>query len=301
MDKVHLRVPSSTSNLGPGFDTLGLALPWYLDVFAQIKGEGVNIFLDFDGPDSWEGPLKNMIKEALSAWENKSGKKLDNMSLSLSGDLALARGFGSSAVYRVAAIASANMLMGGPLEKDEVLALVCGLENHSDNAVPCMYGGLTISGWDGEKVRYFKRAVPKRFRFAAIVPEMELATKKARGVLSETVKREDAVFNMQRALFLVEAITQDRPELLESAFQDRLHQPYREKLLPFLKDVIEAAEEKGAYGAFLSGAGSSIIAVTDEKNAPLVAEEMKKVLLLHGKQGKCKIMEADNEGTVIIK
>jgi homoserine kinase len=300
-DKAHLQVPCSTSNLGPGFDTLGLALPWYLDAYAERKGPGKTISLKYDGPQSWQKPLKGLVLDALSLWENKSGKRIEGITFSLSGQLPLARGLGSSAVYRVAALSLANIMMGSPLKKNELLALVCGLEHHSDNAVPCMHGGLTVSSWDGNNIKFFRTDVPERFRFVALVPDLELATDKARGVLPEKINRKDAVINMQRSLFLVEAISSDRPELLKKAFSDSLHQPYREKLVPFLYDVIAAAEKKGAYGAFLSGSGSTIISVTNEENAAQVAETMKETLLSSGGRGNYKIMKADNVGTKTIE
>jgi len=296
MDEVQFTIPASTSNLGPGFDTLGLALDWRLLVRAKRQGAGLVTNLSISGQAAWEGPLRELVAEAVKAWEHKSGKKAEGIILTMESDIPLARGLGSSAAYRLAAAAAVNALSGGALHEPEILELVSRLEAHTDNAVPCMVGGLTVSGWLGDRVHFVRYAVPERYRFVALIPERELATAKAREVLPASVPREHAVFNLQRALWLVNAIAHDRPEGLRGVFEDCLHQPYRRILLPFLPAVISAAEQAGAFGAFLSGAGSTVLAVTDEARAGAVAEAMSKAHEAEGGQARTRVLSPDNDG-----
>jgi len=299
MGIIKIKVPVSTSNLGPGFDSLGLALDWSITAEAEKSEQGLRIDLEYDGKPEWQGPMKDMVKEAMEAVAERAGKPLPDMKLSIKGDVPLARGLGSSASYRMAAAAAANEVMGGGLERTDIMSIVCRLEDHTDNAVPCALGGLNVSGWDGDRVRYLRRPVAERFRFVAVCPDLELATSEARKILPATVPRADAVFNMQRALWLMFALVHDSPEELKGAFEDRLHQPYRQKLLPFLSDVIGAAETAGAYGGFLSGAGSSIISVSDEASSATVMDAMLEAVRSHGTGAKGRVLRPDNEGLVV--
>jgi len=300
MDQVRLKVPASTSNLGPGFDTLGLALDWPLEVLAEKKPGELEIDIEFAGEPAWDTPLKQLVGQAIQAWSQNSGREAREIRLSIKSDIPLARGLGSSATYRLAAAAAANVISGAPLAEPEILKLVCSLERHPDNAVPAMVGGLTVSGWIGDRVHFVRYPVPSRFRFVVLVPDMELSTEKARMALPDKVSRADAVFNMQRAIWMVNAIANDRPEELAGAFEDKLHQPYRETLVPFLPVVIKAAKEAGAFGGFLSGAGSSVIAVCDDDHSEPVCRAMEKALSEHGQQGRSRVLLPDNRGLQVL-
>ncbi len=289
-------MPASTSNLGPGFDTLGLALDWRVKVEACRQATGLDISVDFSGLVEWEEPLISLIRAAAFAWERQGLAKADGVSMRFSGDVPIARGLGSSAAYRLLCVFALNALFARPLADEDLLELVCRLETHTDNAVPCLLGGLTVSGWDEKRVRYVRFPVAPRFRLVVLVPERELVTEEARKVLPESVSREDAVFNMQRALWLTWALVNDRPEDLVGSFQDRLHQPFRERLLPFMDEVIRAAENAGAYGGFLSGAGSSVIAVTDDERREAVSQTMLGALEKSGAKGSARTVRPDNQG-----
>ncbi|HUT51919.1 MAG TPA: homoserine kinase [bacterium] len=301
MNEVKLIVPASTSNLGPGFDCLGLALDWPLQVSASREGADLQISLSGFGPPVGEGPLRELCAAAVREWEKKSGQGAGGVRLMMAGDIPLARGLGSSAAYRLGTLAAVNQLAGAALNEPEILDLAAGLERHTDNVTPCMVGGLTVSGWMDGRVHYVHYPVPERFRFVALIPEQEMETEKARAVLPESVTRHDAVFNMQRAIWLVNAIANGRPESLRGVFQDRLHQPSRERLVPFLSSVIRAAEQAGAFGAFLSGSGSTIIAVADEFTAESAAQAMLEALIHSGNQGNTRILLPDNRGLRVVR
>ena len=194
---------------------------------------------------------------------------------------------------------AANEVAGGPLSREELLALVSRLERHTDNAAPCLLGGLTASGWDGDRVRVLRAPAPPHFRFVALIPEQRLPTAEARKVLPARVRREDAVHNLQRALWLFHALANGDGEALRGTFDDRLHQPFRVPLVPFLPAVIAAAEQAGAFGGFLSGAGSTVIAVSDEARAATVAAAMSGALAAAGVKGEVRTLLPDNQGTRI--
>jgi homoserine kinase len=300
MDEVRIEVPASTSNLGPGLDTLGLALDWRLAASAKKGGVALEIEVSYPGPPEWEGPLKEVAREAVRSWEEKSGKNAGGLLIRMEGDIPLARGLGSSAAYRLAAVSAVNVLAGAPLGEPAVLDLVCGMEGHTDNATPSLVGGLTVSGWVEDRVHFVRYPAPDRYRFVALIPELQLSTAEARKLLPDQVQRRDAVFNMQRALWLVNAIANERPEELRRAFHDRLHQTRRQKLVPFLPSVINAAEQAGAFGAFLSGAGSAVVAVTDERSAPVVADAMVNTLEAGYGKGVSVTLKPDNQGLRIL-
>jgi homoserine kinase len=298
MDEVTVSAPATTSNLGPGFDTLGLALAWRLSARAERSGRKVVVAVKGAGA-AWEGPLAEFIVETVQAWEARSGRRAGGVRLEIESDIPIARGLGSSAAYRAATAAAVNALARKPLAEDDLLALVCALEKHTDNAVPCLKGGFTVSGWDGGKVRYARYRAPAGLRFTALVPDEELATQKARTLLPERIRRADAVFNLQHALWLVSALAQNRVGDLRGACADRLHQPYRRKLVPYLPDVVAAAEAAGAYAAFLSGSGSTILALASASTAPSVAPAMLAALASHHRKGYTRILRADNHGLKI--
>ncbi len=295
MEKAIIRVPASTSNLGPGFDVIGMALSIYLEVRVERTGSGA--VLEFpDAAPAWTGGLTDLCLEAIGALEKRAGRKAAGFRAVFKGDVPLARGLGSSAAYRAAAMASANALWDRPLSRDELFDLTSGLERHTDNAAPCVLGGLTVSGWYMGKARALRFKTPSRYRLVALVPERELSTAEARRALPEAVKREDAVFNMQRAIWLVHGLTRDEPEVLKGAFEDRIHQPYRKSLAPYLEDVIKAAVEAGALGGFLSGAGSSVIALCEASLSAGVARAMEDAFQWEGSGLEMKILEPDNQG-----
>lgn len=300
MQTARLKLPASTSNLGPGFDTLGLALDWPLQASASPHDGPLQIEVSCPGPEHWRTVLVNIIRDAIREWEKRCGAASEGVRLRMESDIPLARGLGSSAAYRLGAVAAINAHSGGTLRDTEMLDLVCRLENHTDNTVPCMVGGLTVSGWLGYRVHFVRYPVPERYRFAALVPEMNLSTEEARKILPESVSRKDAVFNMQHALWLVNAIANDRPEQLRQAFADRLHQPFRLKLVPFLDEMISAAEAGGAFGAFLSGAGSTVIAVTDLNHADAVMKSMLGAAEGLSLASFARVLVPDNRGMQVV-
>ncbi len=243
MQHVTVRVPASTSNLGPGFDCLGVALQLYNEV-SVTRGE--------------KAALSPMLRRVCAEFFAATRCRPFRFSCPIRGDVPVARGLGSSAALRLGVLRGLNELAQTKLSRDNLFAIAAQLEGHPDNAAPASFGGFTVTR--GGHVQRFD--VSPRLKFVLLVPDFEVATKKARALLPRNIASSDAIMNAANAAVITAAFAARDYEKLRGCFADALHQPYRKKLVPFLDDVIEAAVDAGALGAFLSGSGSAICAVT---------------------------------------
>jgi homoserine kinase len=209
----------------------------------------------------------------------------------------LSRGLGSSAAAWVGGLAGANALLGDPIDRQGLVALGARAEGHPDNVAAAVLGGLSVSCADGSAVAAVSLRVPPGLRFVVLVPELESATREARAVLPNEVSRADAVFNVQRVSLLLAALVSGRVELLSTAMHDRLHQPYRLRLFPWMDKVAAAAREAGALGCALSGAGPAMLAVVSGA-ADAVARAMAETLAGAGLAGRALDLEIDLDGVV---
>ncbi|HWM23953.1 MAG TPA: homoserine kinase [Chthoniobacterales bacterium] len=273
MQQVTVRVPASTSNLGPGFDCLGLALRLYNDVTISRR----------------RGPVDSLIGAAADALFERAQRKPFPFSCSIAGDVPPARGLGGSATVRHGVVHGLNVLAGRPLQRQELFEICAELEGHPDNAAPAAYGGFNVVR-DGQRQMF---TVSAQLHFVLLIPNFEIATAHARHVLPARVSRLHAVENCRNACAITAAFASREYEKLRGAFVDRLHQPFRKKLIPFLDQVIAAAESTGALGAFLSGSGSTICAVT--RRSP---EKISRAMLAAARSDGARtiITAADNRG-----
>jgi homoserine kinase len=243
MQQVTVRVPASTSNLGPGFDCLGIALRIYNNITVS-RGRG--------------RPVPVMARSAAAAFFDRAGSRAFSFSCSIAGDIPQSRGLGGSATLRLGVLHGLNELANRPFQRREIFELAARLEGHPDNAAPACYGGFNIV----RGLAHQMFTVSGQLHFVLLIPDFEIATTEARQLLPSRVDRLHAVENSRNACAITAAFASREYEILRGAFVDRLHQPFRKKLIPFLDDVIAAAESAGALGAFLSGSGSTICAVT---------------------------------------
>jgi homoserine kinase len=243
MQQVTVRVPASTSNLGPGFDCLGVALRIYNHVTLRRGGKS---------------RLPRIVTGAARRFFNEIARQPFPFSFGCSAEIPAARGLGASATIRLGVLHGLNELGGRPLDRLSIFRLGAQLEGHPDNAAPASFGGFTIAR--GPNVERFP--VSSRLGFVLLVPDLEIKTAAARKILPREIARGEAVESCANACAIVAAFASSRYEDLAGAFVDSFHQPFRAKLIPFLPRVIAAAENAGALGAFLSGSGSAICAVT---------------------------------------
>jgi homoserine kinase len=278
MQKVTVRVPASTSNLGPGFDCLGIALRLYNNVTISRRAAG---------------PAGTMVCGAAAAFFHRAKRKPFPFSCAIAGDVPACRGLGSSVTVRLGVIHGLNELAGRPLQRQEIFEICSELEGHPDNAAPAAYGGFNVVR-DGQRQAF---TVSAQLHFVLLVPNFEIATEHARRVLPSRVDRLDAVENLRNACAVTAAFASREYEKLRGAFVDRLHQPFRKKLIPFLDNVIGAAQSAGALGAFLSGSGSTICAIT--LRSP---EKISRAMLAAADSPEARtiITSADNRGARVL-
>lgn len=276
--KVSVKVPATTANIGPGFDTLGMALPLYNTVTIEetvLPGTGVEINVISDGISIDEFALENIpldensiVYKAVELLYNSIGQTPSELKITIKSGIPVARGLGSSASVIVGALIAANELLGKPADDLALLSIACELEGHPDNITPAFVGGLVLSSQEDDgSVIYRKLDWPSDWAITVCVPDFELSTNIARSVLPKDVPLKDAVFNAQRLAMFVEAVHSKDPELLKLALKDRLHQPYRMKLIQGLDEIMATFKHNDdVYGCVISGAGSSILVISNKNN-----------------------------------
>ena len=258
---VKVRIPATSANIGPGFDSLGLALNLYNYVYMQYD-DRVSI-LSRDGADI---PLdeENLVYKSAKYLHDLCGKPLPGLAIEQLSHIPQARGLGSSSACIIGGLVGANELMGRPLTQDEIINIAAVMEGHPDNSTPALIGGLVTAVLEGDTVHYVKQEIGSELKFAAIIPDFELKTSIARAVLPETIPHMDGRYNLARAALMAVSLYSGKYENLRVAAGDRLHQPYRMKFIPHGEEAIKLCYDSGCYAAYISGAGSSLIAIFND-------------------------------------
>lgn len=293
---IKIQVPATGANLGAGFDALGLALSFYNYVDME-ECDGI----DIESLDGIDIPCDetNMIYDTAKTVFEICGRDFHGLRIKQVNNIPLARGLGSSSTCIIAGLAGANRLMGEPLSLDEMVDLSAQIEGHPDNTAPALLGGIVTAVFDGRKVHWVKQEVFTTLKFTVIIPDFELKTEKARECLPKEVPHKAAVFNLSRAALFSASLLTGKYENLRTAVEDKLHQPYRMELIPHAREVFDTAYSLGAYAAFISGAGPSIMTVVDAENH-YFAGKMRFALDKAGLSSwEVKELHIDNAGTQI--
>jgi homoserine kinase len=291
---IVVRVPATSANLGPGFDVLGLALGLYNEIVYDEAGR-VTVTIEGEGAGRLDTGAGNVVARAVRMAYEAAGRRFPGAAIRCINRIPPARGLGSSAAAWVGGLVAANAMLGSPLERDTLLTLACRAEGHPDNVAAALLGGLTVSCVAGETVVALSLPVPANLLWVVLVPETESSTSEARAVLPDTVKRADAVFNLQRMGLLLAALSSGRVDVLGAAMEDRLHQPQRQTLFPWMDAVRQAGLEAGALGCVLSGAGPSLLAAVRGVAQP-VAGAMERALASAGVAGRAHSLPVDTVG-----
>ena len=292
--RVSVRVPASSANLGPGFDALGLALALYNEVTIE-ESDAVSVSIEGGGQGRLDAGGDNVVARGARLAYEAAGHPFPGARIHCVNRIPLSRGLGSSAAAWVGGLVGANALLGEPIDRRGILALAARAEGHPDNVAAAVLGGLTVSCADGAEIAAVSLAVPPALRWVVLVPDVESATRDARAVLPAEVPRADAVFNVQRVSLLLAALGAGRLDLIATAMDDRLHQPYRLRLFPWMEKVAAAARGAGALGCALSGAGPSMLAAVRGPTAA-VAGAMEQALAAAGLGGRAVALEVDTTG-----
>ena len=292
-----MRVPASSANLGPGFDSFAIALP-LLAEYEVRPSRSWSVTVDGDGqgiPTTDE----NLFVVAARAAAKAARQQLGAQHVVQHSVIPIARGLGSSAAAIVGGVVAANALLGDPLDRRTLLRIASEVEGHSDNVAAALYGAFTVAlpGSDGPVAT--RIAFPRSWRICLLIPREPLATEKARGVLPATVPRADAVFNLAHAAALLAAVLRADGALLSIAMADRLHQPARSRLVAGLDEIISSARGAGAFGAALSGAGPAVLAVAPARLAPRVVAAMEEAAQLAGTMARGRVVRVRAAGAQV--
>lgn len=258
---VHVRVPATSANLGPGFDSAGLALSLHDDVVVRITGSGLDVEVEGEGAAEVPRGEKHLVVQSLRAALDRLGGQPAGLEVRCTNRIPHARGLGSSSAAIVSAVVAACALVAdGDLDDQQRLDLADELEGHPDNVAACLRGGVTFAWTEGDRPRAVRLDAHADLAPVAFVPSTTSSTKAVRGLLPATVPYDDAVLNASRAVLLPHALTVD-PSLLMAATEDRLHQHYRAPAMPETADLMLELRAQGVP-AVVSGAGPTVLALT---------------------------------------
>jgi homoserine kinase len=296
---IKIRVPASTSNLGPGFDVLGLALTLHNELIVegsdrfslQVQGEGRGVFPEDES---------NLIWLAARRACEEVGYELPKLQLRCVNAIPADRGLGSSSAAIVTGLLLGDYYSGSTLGRDRLLELATELEGHPDNVAPALFGGLQVAVRDGNRVHRVEVNAAMIPHVVVFIPPFKMRTNEARAVLPSTVPLESAVYNIGRAALLVAALSAGRFEVLDQATRDAIHQSPRTRIFSAMPALLDAARAAGALGAWLSGAGSTIAAFARTvEQAHQISKAMMDEGVKHSLHGVAKILAVDTLGATI--
>lgn len=297
---VRVKLPASTANLGPGFDTLGMALSLYAWIEMKVSEQTKFHFYGDEMKDISEDK-SNLVYQVAQMVFDEAGVSLPEIEISMYSEIPLTRGLGSSASAIVGGMAAANALIGSPLSDDKLFDMAAALEQHPDNVGASLFGGIITAIWDGTHADYIRIEPHEELEVLVVIPEFQLSTSAARKVLPKHISREDAVYNISRSSLLVAALSSGRFDLLGTSMRDRLHQPYRASLVPGMSIILSEAQIHGALGIALSGAGPTLLALVDRRSRQ--KQELESYLLHtmneHGIQASARWLEPSKDGVII--
>ncbi|WP_129599885.1 homoserine kinase [Anaerophilus nitritogenes] len=287
-----VRVPATTANMGPGFDTLGMALSLYNEWKVEKNENGLKI-VDCDLPLE-----ENLVYQSMKKVLDEHETKIDGIKITPNIKIPMSRGLGSSATAIVGGIMIANTILGNVLTKDDMIHIGTNMEGHPDNIVPAVLGGMYASIYENDKVVYSKVNVPKNLRFAAMSPDFFVSTHEARKVIANAYSKEDCIFNLSRVAMLICAMNNGEIDKLRISMEDRIHQPYRFPLIKDIEKIFDHAKSLGSKAEVISGSGSTLLAVIEENNTQF-EENMNKYLESLENHWEFKILKADEMGVKI--
>jgi homoserine kinase len=282
MNSITIHVPATTANLGPGFDTLGLALDlWNETEFVQTDAGGFSLTISGEGEKTLPKDETNAIAAAALQLYKLAGKDPSGLSIHCINRIPLISGLGSSSAALVTGMLGANSLLGEPFSRQDILTMATENEGHPDNVVPAMLGGLVASVVCDDRI-VTRKLVVSPMSITVVFPDFYFPTKTARAILPEYVLREDAIFNVSRAVLVIKSLETGDLGLLGEVMEDALHQPYRLPLIPGAQAAMQAARQAGASAVALSGAGPSLIAFSRQPANPAIGLAMQQAFVQAG-------------------
>lgn len=310
--KVSVKVPATTANIGPGFDCLGMALPLFNTITIEetvLPGTGVEINVISESSAIDELALEHipldensLVYKAVELLYNSIGQTPGELKINIHSSIPVARGLGSSASVVVGALIAANELLGHPADEVALLSIASELEGHPDNITPAIIGGLVLASQEDDgTVIYRKLEWPSEWAITVCIPDFELSTDIARSVLPKEVPMKDAIFNAQRLGMFVQAVHTKDNELMKLALKDRLHQPYRMKLMPGLDKIMDNLRFiDSVLGCVISGAGSSILVISEKNDLDKIKNVVKETWADQNIKCEIRTMNVEQNGAQIV-
>lgn len=296
----RMRIPATTANMGPGFDCIGMAFDFYNYIaFAPSGGENACELTSAGAAGSIDLSRENLIYRAYAAVFQYLHEPVAGIRMHFENNVPYSRGLGSSSAALIGGVKVANEVLGNPLSDRELLHIALQFEGHPDNIAPALLGGVVISGLDSAgQVFYRKIAPPENLHCTVVIPDYPLSTQRAREVLPKQLSMQDAVFNIGRMALLVDALHTGDLAQLALAMEDRLHQPYRMPLITGMEELIPQAKALGALSVTISGAGPTVLLVSDGERdfSPLSA-----LLAQKGVTAKITALHPVQEGAALLE
>ena len=286
-------VPATTANLGPGFDSLGLALDWTARYQVTVSDEEL---------PAANSPIEHMTATAVRAlYQQERTEEPTGLSITYEGDIPIGRGLGVSGSARAAGLIAANELLGKRRKLEDLVSLAVRLEGHGDNIIPAMFGGLRVVVDDDDGVIHLGIDPPTNLEIALLIPHFSMPTNESRKRLPERLTRSQAVHNIGRAALLVGALTQGDYQFLAKATEDILHQPARSTLFPAMYALLQAARDAGGLAAYLSGGGATIAAFAIKGEGKKVASAMREAASDHDLEVAARVCQMSSTGAKVIE
>ena len=308
--KVTAKVPATTANLGPGFDCFGMALPLYNEITIEetvMPGTGIEISIISDNKDDLDimtipTDKDNIVYKAVELLYNSIGQTPSELKITIKSGIPITRGLGSSAAVIVGGLMAANELLGRPADEAALLSIATDIEGHPDNVTPAIVGGTVIASQENDgSVVYRKLNWPDEWKIMVCIPDYELATDIARSVIPKEIPLKDAAFNLRRSAMFVQAVLTKDEELMKLALTDKLHQPYRMKLVPGLNEIIDNLKhEEDVIGCVLSGAGPTILVITKGNSQERIKDIVKNTWADLNVKSDIQILKVEENGACII-
>lgn len=297
MTCVHVRVPATTANIGPGFDCLGCALSMYADFTCEFIESGLEIT---GCPEAFRNE-ENLFVQAFRLAEKKMGVEPAAIRLHIDTEVPVSRGLGSSATLLAGGAAAANAMHGNLLTRQQMVEVCNDIEGHPDNIAPAVLGGMCVSFVENGVPNTVPVNVAENVGFIALIPNFETETKAMRAVLPKQIPFADAVFNSSRLAVLLYAFAQGDLKLIGEALDDRLHQPYRKPLIHEYFRAEKAALDAGCAAFCISGSGSTCLAVVDAAREDDVAGKIRQALADSVYEWKVVALHIDHDGAHIVE
>ncbi|MGM9937387.1 MAG: homoserine kinase [Candidatus Ornithomonoglobus sp.] len=294
---IYVRVPATSANMGSGFDTLGVALNLYSRLEVEERESGLEI-ITVNNAGNVQSDRSNLIYRAMDRIFTETGYSPRGLYIKQDSKIPMTRGLGSSSACIIGGMLAANVISGRKLSYSEILNIAAEMEGHPDNVGPALYGGLCISATAGRKTIVKSEKLENNLKFAVLIPDFYVATKKSRGALPELIHLRDAADNISSALILHEALVTGDYDMLRFGVRDKIHQPYRKGYIGGFDEIFDKTYDCGSKATYLSGSGPTIMSILTGDGIEF-RQEMESFFRENSYSWKCMLLEVDNVGAVV--